>query len=85
MTAEAWVAAGMLLTTVLGAVGFNLVMVARWTQSVEAEQRRQEDRIDQLYARDERIFTKLDEVLRAITKLQLWIAREEGKASAGES
>lgn len=86
MDSQSWVAVCALAATVLGALAFNLIMVSRWTQRIEAELKRQEERTDHLYNRDDRIFAKLEEVVQAITEFRLWIARREGvEEGRGES
>ena len=78
MSPEAWIAVAVAAVSLCG----HLIMIGAWKSTVEAALKRQSDRIDRLYERDERIFTSLDEIKKSTHGIELWIARREGQDKA---
>ena len=56
----------------------HLLMIGSWKKTIEACIEKERDRIDRLFARDEKLFEKLESMAKSMHNIELWIARQEG-------
>lgn len=82
MSWEIGIALATLVLALFGSIGTHIFLMAQWKKQMEMSIKRESERIDHLYNRDDRIYNTLDEIKECVTKIRIWIAGQEGRLSS---